>query len=125
MFAFTLERGRASLILAMLKQEREGDKTSPNSICKIVFKKPLQQKATTVARESEIHFRLWPEILVLDQMGKSLSLPERLRDTTFPLSPRTSPQALQPPEPAAQIDFETNPIPDLHLNEGLERGYTL
>ena len=85
----------------------------------------LQQKAATVARESKIHFRLWPEISVLDQMGKSLSLPERLRDTTFPLSPRTSPQALQPPEPAAQIDFETNPIPDLHLNEGLERGYTL
>ena len=88
-------------------------------------KQRLQQKAATVARESEIHFRLWPKILVLDQMGKSLSLPERLRDTTFPLSPRTSPQALQPPEPAAQIDFETNPIPDLHLNEGLERGYTL
>ena len=23
------------------------------------------------------------------------------------------------------LDFETNPIPDLHLNEGPERGYTL
>ena len=56
-------------------------------------KQRLQQKAATVARESEIHFRLWPEILVLDQMGKSLSLPERLRDTTFPLSPRTSPKS--------------------------------
>ena len=43
----------------------------------------------------------------------------------FPFITQNISQVLQPPEPAAQIDFETNPIPDLHLNEGLERGYTL
>ena len=46
-------------------------------------KQRLQQKAATVARESEIHFRLWPEILVLDQMGSRCPCQ---RDSETPLS---------------------------------------
>ena len=45
--------------------------------------------------------------------------------TTFPFIHQNIPTTTAAARTQIDLVEETNPIPDLHLNEGLERGYTL